>query len=218
MDGMTPPSCEVWRGDLAMAAVGRLQASERRALLAHLDSCPGCRAELTELETVSTALPLADPARAVPRLEISPGPSPAPRPSAAPGRSRWYRPRVRLALAGMALAGGLAAATLLWIAPAASPHPIALSLSGTRGVHATALLTAEHWGTELSLTVAGQPGGTVYHVSMESRSGTWWQAGSYRATAGTAHVELACGVAPAKVDRIWVRDSLGQLVLWGYIA
>lgn len=213
---MTSPSCESWRGDLAMAAVGRLDARERGPLQAHLDACPRCRSELADLESVSRTLVLADPTRVEPTLESSPRPEPGPLRRTNPGRP-GRRARVRWALGAIAVAGSLAAATLLWFGPPGSPRSISLSLSGTEGVHATAVLTAEHWGTEVSLAVGGQPEGTVYHVSMESRQGTWWQAGSYRATAGTAHVELACGVAPAKVDRIWVRDSQGQVVLWGYL-
>jgi hypothetical protein len=48
---------------------------------------------------------------------------------------------------------------------------------------------------------------------MESRSGTWWQAGSYRATRGTAHVQLTCGVASNQVDQIWIENSSGEVVL-----
>jgi anti-sigma factor RsiW len=189
-----------------MAAVGRLEGSELRALTAHLDVCPSCRRELAELESVTKTLALADPGRIEPRLEAVPSQRSGPRPTA------WHLPRARWALGGLALAGALAAATLFGLG-AGSPNPITVSLHGSQGAQATAVLSAEHWGTEVALRVAGQTPGAVYHVSMESRSGTWWQAGSYRATRGTERVELACGVAPDKVDQIWIENSAGRVVL-----
>ncbi|MGA8208292.1 MAG: anti-sigma factor, partial [Candidatus Dormiibacterota bacterium] len=70
---MTTTDCERMRGDLAMAAVGRLDGSERRALAAHLDGCPSCRSELLELESTTKSLALADPARVEPGIERVPG-------------------------------------------------------------------------------------------------------------------------------------------------
>jgi anti-sigma factor RsiW len=202
---MTAPDCERWRGDLAMAAVGRLDGSERRALTLHLDQCPSCRAELAELESITKSLALADPSRVEPRPE---------RVADSWGAARlttWRLGRARWALGGVALAA-VAAAAFFWLGTGSS-SPITVSLHGSLGARATAVLSAEHYGTEVSLLVAGQSPGAVYHVSMESRSGTWWQAGSYRATRGTEHVELACGVAPKKVEQIWIENSSGEVVL-----
>jgi len=202
---MTAADCERWRGDLAMAAVGRLDGSARRALTAHLDDCPSCRSELAELESITKSLALADPSR------VEPQPEKARSPRSGAGLTAWRLPRARWALGGVALAA-VAAATLLWLSGGSS-SPITVSLHGSQGARATAVLSAEHYGTEVSLVVAGQTPGAVYHVSMESSSGTWWQAGSYRAVRGTEHVELACGVAPDKVDQIWIENSTGQVVL-----
>lgn len=202
---MTSLDCERWRGDLAMAAVGRLDGSERRALSAHLDVCPSCRSELAELETTTKSLALADPAR----VET--------RPRSVPGRKAgarllgWCLPRARWALGGAGLVA-VAAATLFWLSGAPS-SPISVSLHGSEGARATAVLSAERYGTEVSLLVAGQTPGAVYHVSMESRSGIWWQAGSYRAIRGPEHVQLACGVASKQVDQIYIENSSGEVVL-----
>src|SRR3954447_17145564 len=59
---MTSDACREFRGPLGAAALGELEPAERLALLAHLDGCPECRAELRELTSVAAALPLADPA------------------------------------------------------------------------------------------------------------------------------------------------------------
>lgn len=213
---MTPLDCERWRGDLAMAAVDRLEAPERRALATHLAACASCRGELAELESVARALVLADPALVQPGLQSVPSPRPGPSLALAPAPSVHHRPRLRWALGGLGVAAALAAATLLWLGPM-SPQAITVSLRGSKGVQATAVLTAEHWGTDLSLLVAGQPAGDIYRVSMESTAGTWWQAGSYRAENGSVHVDLACGVDPRQVDRIWVENSAGRVVLQAYL-
>jgi hypothetical protein len=212
---MSAPNCEQWRGDLAMATIGRLDAPEQLALDAHLSTCTSCRAELLELGSVAKALELADPAEVDPRfrrhLGVSSDRLQAPAP---PVRSRL---RFRWALGGLGVAAALAAASLVWLGPFSS-RDITVALRGTAGVQATAVLTPEHWGTDLSLQVTGQPAGRVYRVSMESGIGTWWQAGSYRSESGSVHVELACGVSPTKVDRIWVEDSTGKVVLQAYLA
>jgi anti-sigma factor RsiW len=202
---MTTLDCERWRGDLAMAAVGRLDGSERRALDAHLDGCPSCRSELAELQATTNSLALADPARVEPRPVTLPSRESGGRVPA------WRLPRTRWALGGAGLVA-VAAATLFWLSGALS-SPITVSLHGSQGARATAVLSAERYGTEVSLLVAGQTAGAVYHVSMESRSGTWWQAGSYRATRGTEHVQLTCGVAANQVDQIWIENSSGEVVL-----
>jgi len=202
---MTTLDCERWHGDLAMAAVGRLDGSERRALSAHLDACSSCRGELAELEATTKSLALADPARVEPRPRSVPGWKAGARPLP------WRLPRARWALGGVGLVAA-AAATLFWLSGASS-SPISVSLHGPQGARATAVLSAERYGTEVSLLVAGQTPGAVYHVSMESRSGAWWQAGSYHAIRGTEHVELACGVASNQVDQIWIENSSGEVVL-----
>ncbi|MFZ0994865.1 MAG: zf-HC2 domain-containing protein [Candidatus Dormiibacterota bacterium] len=202
---MSALDCERWRGDLAMAAVGRLDGSERRAVTAHLDGCPGCRSELAELEATTSSLALADPARVEPR------PGAVPSREAGARTPAWRLDRARWALGGVGLVA-IAAASLFWLS-GASTSPITVSLHGSQRARATAVLSAERYGTDVSLLVAGQTPGAVYHVSMESRSGTWWQAGSYRATRGPEHVELACGIAPNKVDQIWIENSHGEVVL-----
>jgi hypothetical protein len=215
---MNSVDCERWRGDLALASMGGLDAGEKLALDAHLAGCSECRQELAELESVIKALALADPVQVDPGFQREPrtrSPRP-PIPVPVPVPPLQARRRFRWALGGLGVAAVLAGASLLWLGPL-SAHAITIPLRGTKDVQATAVLTAEHWGTDVSLQVAGQPAGGVYHVSMESTAGTWWQAGSYHAEKGAVHVELACGVNPTKVDRIWIENSSGQVVLHAYI-
>ncbi|MGA9920897.1 MAG: zf-HC2 domain-containing protein [Candidatus Dormiibacterota bacterium] len=215
---MNSVDCERWSGDLALASMGGLDAGERMALDAHLSGCPDCRRELAELESVSKALVLADPIQVDPSFQREPraGSAGPPIPVPVPVPPLRSRRRFRWAPGGLGVAAVLAGASLLWLGPL-STHGITIPLLGTKDVQATAVLTAEHWGTDLSLQVAGQPAGGVYHVSMESTAGRWWQAGSYHSENGSVHVELACGVNPTKVDRIWIENSSGHLVLHAYI-
>ena len=67
-------SCREWRSALGAHALGDLPAAERAGLEAHLEGCPGCRAEAESLATIGGLLPLDDPAR----FE-SPAPRPSPR-------------------------------------------------------------------------------------------------------------------------------------------
>src|SRR5947209_13689941 len=59
---MTSDPCRELRPALGAVALGNADEADRVALLAHLDGCPECRAELRELTSVAAALPLADPA------------------------------------------------------------------------------------------------------------------------------------------------------------
>lgn len=204
-------ACETQRGSLAMVAIGRANLGTRLRLGAHLATCASCREELAQLRVVTRALASADPGRVV-----SAAPPQDPRhpdraspPTMATGdgllrRSRW-------ALGSLAVLVAVVGAALLWLNVAGSSG--AIPLQGSPGVRASATISGEAWGTDLSLQVQGQPAGHIYHVEMESTTGTWWQAGSYRSERGQVDVHLACGVAPNKVVRIWVENASGQVVL-----
>lgn len=202
------------RGNLGIAAAGRLGLVSDLLLKIHLASCPGCRQELAELQSLVRELGLTDPGRAANLLQgpVSPAsttPEPGPMAVGKPAQ------RFRWALGGLALAAAVAGGSLIWLHQA--PTPQSISLHGGGGVQATATLTAEAWGTDLSLQVAGQPAGRVYRVSMESKSGSWWEAGSYQSQKAEMVVHLACGVSASKVDRIWVENASGRVVLRAYL-
>ncbi|MGA2873328.1 MAG: hypothetical protein ABSF27_07060 [Candidatus Dormibacteria bacterium] len=203
--------CPERRGELAMAAVGRLGGAERRALLDHSSSCPGCGAALSELQATARLLPLTNLAQLGERdRELVPSIGGR----AGRGRSREGVRRVSwrwLVPTAAALALGVVA-TALALAPG-KPLQETVSLRGPAGARATAVLTATSGGTEVDLSASGQPAGQVFTVTMESRSGTWWPAGSYRTTGGRAEVRLSCGAKTSGIDRIWVRNSGGRIVL-----
>lgn len=208
---MSSRNCEFWQGDMALAAIGRLATQERLNLDAHLSECPDCRAEMDELGSVSRALESADPMQVDPSFGRSPGTEAVSRPNPERPVARRTRLHLRWVLGSLA-AAAVAGLSLFWLGPFASSN-VAVTLHGTAGVQASAVLSSERWGTELSLQVAGQPAGQLYRVSMESRNGAWWQAGSYRSEAGPVHVQLACAISPSRVERIWIESSSGRTVL-----
>ncbi|HVC40050.1 MAG TPA: hypothetical protein VNH20_08820 [Candidatus Dormibacteraeota bacterium] len=213
---MSPSDCERRRGDLAMAAAGRLSDLEAGRLETHLSSCPQCERELEQLRTVARALELVPPAALAAAWPPGTGKGSA---LGVPPPLRAGSPRSlrrRRAVGGIMAAAAFASAALFWFSSAARPG-LAVSLHGTRSVQASAVLTREQWGTDLALQVAGQPPGRLYQVSMESKSGTWWQVGSYRSESSPSHVQLACAVAPSQVERIWVENSAGRVVLRAYL-
>jgi len=182
---MRADRCREWREWLGAYALGQLPGEERAALEAHLDGCPGCRAEAEALLGVAGLLLLADPERVA---------APAPRPPAELGeriaasvrverRARRRRGRLRL---GFALAGaGAAVAIVLAVVllPAADEAPPTEhvefgSLPG--GIEISATLEPHAFGTEVHLYVHGVRSGTLCRVFLRGRDGATFSAGSFR--------------------------------------
>ena len=59
---MKTDACRERRESLGAYALDQLPPDERAGLEAHLEGCPGCRAEADSLLSVSRLLPHADPA------------------------------------------------------------------------------------------------------------------------------------------------------------
>ena len=70
---MKAEGCREWRERIGALLLGQLSDEERFAIEAHLDGCPGCRAEAETLAPVASMLGRADPDRLVP------APAPPPR-------------------------------------------------------------------------------------------------------------------------------------------
>jgi hypothetical protein len=213
--------CSRWRGDLAARALGRSDETPGVALDAHLDGCPACRAELAELQAVVAALELADPER----LGVAPG---APRladrivarmtDEAAAAAAQHRRRRRRSLL----LAGAAAAVVLAVLAVVAVVHPWpsdadapahAITMVGVEGVRGTAELTAEPWGTAITLDVAGLTDGEAYWLWLTGDDGRRVVAGSLRGTGGEARAEFASALPADDARRIWLTDDDDRVVL-----
>jgi hypothetical protein len=91
-----------------------------------------------------------------------------------------------------------------------------VALTGAGGAHATAVLTAESWGTSVTLTEPATRWGQLLTVSMAGYDGSPWNAGSYWAT--TSHgvtVTMACALQINRIRSIAVTDTAGHTVLTG---
>jgi predicted anti-sigma-YlaC factor YlaD len=204
--------CDQTKGLIALSIVGKLPEAEQPALLAHLEGCEACREDERQLRPLVAGLGAADVDRvddeAVPH-DLS---------KAVLGdlsaRSRKGRraARMRYALAATAAAAVL---VIVFVLVGGSEHTTEkAALVGTPGVKATAQLTAESWGTSVAIEESAQRAGQVMWVSMSTRSGSWWDSGTYRAVAGqTVHVTLACALKLHDIEYLDVRNSAGKVVL-----
>jgi hypothetical protein len=180
---MTIERCE-WRESLGALALGRLPEEERAALEAHVEGCPGCRAELASLTGVAQLLPLADPEHF--------GTAPAPPPSLADQvvatirseRRKARRRRLRLGLAFSGVTAAVAAAVLaIFVLPGDSntgPEQHVAFASLPPGLQISANLEPHAFGTEIHMYVKGAPSGTLCRVFVRGPNGIQQSAGSFR--------------------------------------
>lgn len=172
--------CQEWRELLGAFALGSLRPEERTALLAHIDGCSQCRAELAELEDVRRALDSVEIDRVVSnvppehlygeifsRIEEE--------------RRHDVRTRRKLKL-GAALASAAVVIALL-INTFWSSGEVVEFASTPRGVDAVAVITEESGGVGIHLTVDGLEPGT-YALWMEGYSGARLPAGTFEVVGG----------------------------------
>jgi hypothetical protein len=177
--------CREWRESLGAYALGQLGVEERASLEAHLEGCPGCRAETEALVSVARLLPHADPKHF----------GPAPQPAADLGkriaatisaerRSKGRQRRLRLGL-GLSGATAVAAAAVLAIFvlssnEGAGPERHVAFRSLPSGVKIAATLEPQAFGTEIHMYVSGISSGTLCRVYMRGPGGTEISAGTFR--------------------------------------
>lgn len=201
---------------LGMYALGRLDEPEAVALRAHVDGCPDCRDELSELVPMASVLSLADPARLA-------EPVPAPPPTlpaailATVERERGRRRARRLGLVAAAAAAAVALVTggffLHDVVPDAPDAPagqaVAFSVVST-GVEASARVENRAWGTGISLDVAGLPPDRTYNVWLARADGSRMNAGSFIAQGNrTMSMDLAVGLPMSDATTLGV-SALGD--------
>jgi hypothetical protein len=200
-----------------MHLLGDQPIEEMTGLLAHLDGCLECQAIASEItETVAmlkyvdrssveatASVPADLTARVLGDLHSA-------------GVAKRRRRRVGVAVTGFV--GALAAALILIAvftgSNAAAPSERAMALQGAPSVTASALLVKQSWGTSLQLHERGLPSGQIYTVSMETSSGRWWTAGTYRSVNGkSVTATMACAVSLAKITGVRVVNGSGVTVL-----
>ncbi|MGY1787717.1 zf-HC2 domain-containing protein [Geodermatophilus sp. SYSU D00698] len=185
---------------LGAYALGALGPAERDRVRAHLDGCPGCRAELAEIEPLAARLARVDPDA----LDATPTPPPdlgarvlgriaeEERRRVLPLRRAGTRRRVlaATAVAGVAAAGG-AVGWLVRPVPDPPPlEPVAVQAVAP-GVQARADLVPHTWGVEVKLTGTGFEDGEVYRVAVTDDAGREVPAGEFLGVGG---VELRCNL------------------------
>lgn len=217
MGSVSESVCEQWREALAMHLLGDQPVEEMTGLLAHLDGCAECQAIASELTETVAMLKFVNRSSVEPTASVPP---------ALTARVLGdlhdvgvaHRRRRRVTVAATGLIGALAAALILVAvfsgSHASAPSERALALRGAPSVTASALLVKQPWGTSLQLRERGLPGGEVYTVSMETKSGRWWTAGTYRPLNNQAvFATMACAVSLHKITGVRVVNSAGATVL-----
>jgi hypothetical protein len=185
---MTADRCREWRESLGAHALGQLPADERAALEAHLEGCPGCRAELESLTGVARLMPLADPER----FDTAPAPPPMlgdriAATIAAERRASQWRHRWRFGLAWSGAAAAMATAAVLAIfvlgdsgGSGGPPERQIAFRSLPAGMRIDATLAPRSYGTEIQVYVSGVRSGTLCRVFLRDPRGTRLPAGSFR--------------------------------------
>jgi anti-sigma factor RsiW len=214
---MTLGSCDQARGQLALAAIGRLPENERLALEAHLDGCPACRIEYADLSGLEKALSAADPDRLDQIVAVPDTLRSAVLDTLGTEVSRHRRTqRMRLAAAAVVVLLALGAGVIAFVSSGQKqpPAPHTFALSGPGGAHATVELTAESWGTAVDLRAYEGSAHGFLTVSMRADDGAWWVAGTYQAVTGSpVDVKMSCAVPANQIDAIRITNEAHQEVL-----
>ena len=221
MERITHHECASFHGLLALQAIGKLPGDDAVALRAHLDGCADRRAEARHLHEAAAALAHADPDHLGDEVETPLGLADAVF-GALKLERRHEQHRRRAGSAG-------AAPSAPWPprwprawspSPCSSPGrrgPRARLRRGAPGVHATAQLTAEPFGTSITLVTSGQRAGQTLWVAMRTRNGQWWEAGTYRTAAGSVRVTMSvCALHPADITGVRIVDGADHEVLGSY--
>jgi hypothetical protein len=215
---MNDDACRRMREDIGAYVLGSLDENRTTALVAHLDGCAACRAQVDEIAAVARLLPLADPLRS----------SHQPVPPARLGESIVRRIEVERRAArrrGARRAGvvslGIAAAIVALVAYLALTGPDVLNVdfpSQAGAAESHAGLEYLPGGTRITLAVDGLPADESFGVWMEKQGGERVPAGSfYTPEEGELQLALTAAVRLKDCVAIGVSDSTGDTVLYARI-
>ncbi len=187
MSGLYGDAHRELREMLGAYALGHLDPDERARVLAHLDGCPACRAELADISPLAGRLAAVDPAA----LDETPAPPPdlgarilariaEEERQVVPLHRARARRRVLAAagIAGVAAAGG-AVGWLVRPVPDPLPlEPVALEEIAP-GLDVSADLVPHTWGVEVQLAGTGFADGEVFRVAVTDDDGRAVSAGEF---------------------------------------
>src|SRR5215207_7388282 len=217
---MTPPEeHHRYREQIGAFLLGKLDEGERKAMQAHLSSCPVCQAEVRELKPVVAALADAAPDRIdedplppgdLEELTLAPILGEIHRARRRRRRSRWSG---LSAAAVCVVAIGLAGFTWLLEPAVALVEPVPFSVAP--GMEVEGHLIAHTWSTEIRLVVSGSRDGQTHRVTLVSEDGERVNAGTF---IGIGDKQLRCTFNAAllrkEADRLEVRTPGGELVFF----
>ena len=222
---------------LGVHALGHpLDPTDETVLRAHLDGCPGCRAELEELVPLRGALADVDPTRLASPASPPPGPGREVREAVAAERrlqerdvlarrrdsrlqrrTRWVQGISAAAMVTVLVGtGGVLLGRASVPEPPAVPYEtVSLEVVGDPDVTvAEAGLVPHTWGVELRFRGAGFEEGAVYRAAFVDADGTRTPAGEFL---GTGAEEMICNLQSALLrdaaTAVVVTDDAGETVL-----
>jgi predicted anti-sigma-YlaC factor YlaD len=210
-------ACRAHRGDLAAAALGRIDGSDAVALRAHVEGCAACRQELAELESAARMLPLAEPAHVTGTIE-----PPAALESrvrervAAEMRERARRRRRRwisTTAAATAVAAGLVFALALLSGDGGGADDRRVVFEANGETAGTAVLHARAAGTEIRLDGNGFDRGDTYWLWLTGADGERVAAGTFRGTGEPVSLTMTAALPLDAARRVWVTDDQDAIVL-----
>jgi hypothetical protein len=207
---MKAEGCREWREQVGALVLGQLPEDERLATEAHLDGCPGCRAEAEDLAPLAPVLGRADPDRLVPAPPPPPGLGEriATRIAAERRIGRRRRTRLRFGLAAAAAVAATVAAAVIFVGSDESvPSETVAFRSLPRGASAEATLVPRPWGSEISVQVHGFRPGTRCQVWLRRADGKRVPAGSFRYVyeGEGDHTGLSSALAPDDATAVGLR-------------
>lgn len=205
-----------FRYDDAAYVLGALDPAERDAFEAHLLSCEDCRNRVAELADLPGRLAGVDEAA------LEPGPVPdtlLPRLMRETRRGRIRTRSLGAAAAGLAAAVAVVLTLLATRSPGAPPPAPAQAMHAlvATPVHAEVALTAETWGTRVTVHCRyDTPAGAAleYEMTVRDRHGDTYPLGGWRIRGGQDITYVAGAPLPARdIDRIDVTTPAGVPIL-----
>lgn len=213
---MNPDDHRTLREMLGAFALGHLSAAEETAVRAHVDGCPDCRRNLTEIAPLAHELALVD----LDRVSAVPTPSAdlGHRIQVAVARERHHRDQLTrrrhvfmaaAAVLAVLLVGGLGLQIGQQLSDASVETVTIESVevrSNLEGAQASAGVVAHTWGVEIKLEATGLRSGSPYAVVVMTRDGRTRSAGAF---VGTGDQVMNCNLN----SDVLRRDAVGFRVL-----
>jgi predicted anti-sigma-YlaC factor YlaD len=207
------PGCEAFRDDLASLAIGALTGLDRARVLAHLEECPHCTAEVEELSATADALTTLIPDATPPEGFADHTMDRIRADRAVPRRPVFRRMAAVAAVVVLVAVGSVVGAT---VASSGRHAPTTVvrttSLHSSVGTKGTVLLvSAGHLGW-LVMALHDAPMSGVVTCSITLADGSRQDVGQFDLTDGYGSWSVDLPVAASTVRTVGVVDDTGSMV------